>query len=157
MQFLKDQHPIVKLLLCSNVLYVLKLICFPFSFLVLIWVYEKGQTFVILRINFISSFFPKNAKIRMAHCDMWVSGCSGNRVKGFLKRVASQNGSFMALCCCTHAFFNVYSQHGLQTPRESFFSKIPNFWAWAHNLQLGQISFGAFGVFLANLSAPILV
>ena len=59
MQFQKDLYAFVKLLLFSNVLYVLKLICFPFSFLVLIWVYEKGQTFVILRINFISSFSPK--------------------------------------------------------------------------------------------------
>ena len=44
--------------------------------------------------------------------------------------------------------------HGLRTPRESFFSKISNFWAWADIL--AEI-FWAFGVFSAGLSAPILV
>ena len=43
----------------------------------------------------------------------------------------------------------------LRTTRESFFSKIPNIWAWAD--KFGQKIFGAFGVFSANLSAPILV
>jgi hypothetical protein len=35
------------------------------------------------------------------------------------------------------------------------FSKIPNFWAWAD--KLGRIILGAFGVFSADLSAPILI
>ena len=38
--------------------------------------------------------------------------------------------------------------HGQRTSRESFFSKIQNFWAWAN--KLGKF-FDAFGVFLAKL------
>ena len=41
-------------------------------------------------------------------------------------------------------------RHGLRTPNDAFFFKIPNFCAWADK-------FWAFGVFSNNLSAPILV
>ena len=45
--------------------------------------------------------------------------------------------------------------HGLWTPNEAFFHWNYNFW-WLSR-QFGQIHFGAFGVFSADLSAPILV
>ena len=38
--------------------------------------------------------------------------------------------------------------HGLRTPRESFFSKIPNFWAWAD--KLGRKFGGHLGYFPPN-------
>ena len=44
--------------------------------------------------------------------------------------------------------------HGLRTPRESFFSKIFNFWAWADIF--GWNFMRHLGSFLAGLSAPIL-
>ena len=40
-------------------------------------------------------------------------------------------------------------------PMKPFFIEIPNFWAWAD--KFGQINYAACGVFLVNLSAPILV
>ena len=40
-------------------------------------------------------------------------------------------------------------------PMKPFFIEIPKFWGWGR--QIGQINFGAFGVFSADLSAPILV
>ena len=45
--------------------------------------------------------------------------------------------------------------HGLRTPNEAFFHRNPNLLGLGR--QFGQINFGAFGVFSANLSAPILV
>ena len=52
------------------------------------------------------------------------------------------------------SFFNKWS-HELQTPNEAFFHWIPKLLGL--DRQFGQINFGAFGVFLANLSAAILV
>ena len=43
-----------------------------------------------------------------------------------------------------------------ERPMKPFFIEIPNFWPGAGR-QLGQINFGAFGILLVNLSAPILV
>ena len=45
--------------------------------------------------------------------------------------------------------------HGLRTPNEALFHKNPKLLGL--DRQFGQISFGAVGVFLANLSAPILI
>jgi hypothetical protein len=45
--------------------------------------------------------------------------------------------------------------HGLRTPNEAFFYQIPKLLGLGR--QIGQINFGAFGVFSANLSAPGLV
>jgi hypothetical protein len=45
--------------------------------------------------------------------------------------------------------------HGLQMPNEGIFYRNPKLLGLGR--QFGQMSFGAFGVFLANLSAPILV
>ena len=42
--------------------------------------------------------------------------------------------------------------HGLQTPNEAFFHQNPK--RLSLGKQLGQINFGAFGVFSANLLAP---
>ena len=45
--------------------------------------------------------------------------------------------------------------HGLPTPIEAFFHRNPKLLGLGR--QFGQINFGAFGVFLADLSASILV
>ena len=45
--------------------------------------------------------------------------------------------------------------HGLRTPNEAFFHRNPKLLGLGR--QFGQINFGAFGVFSADLSAPILV
>ena len=45
--------------------------------------------------------------------------------------------------------------HGLRMPNEAFFHQNPKLLDLGR--QFGQINFGAFGVFLADLSAPILV
>ena len=44
-------------------------------------------------------------------------------------------------------------RHGLQTPNEAFFHQYPNFLG----KQFRQVIFETFGVFSADLSAPILV
>ena len=44
--------------------------------------------------------------------------------------------------------------HVLRTPNEAFFHQIPKLLGLGR--KFGQINFGAFGVFSANLSAPIL-
>ena len=49
----------------------------------------------------------------------------------------------------------IYHDHGLRTPKEAFFHQNPKLLGLGR--QLGQINFGAFGVFLADFSAPILV
>ena len=46
-------------------------------------------------------------------------------------------------------------KHGLLTPNEVFFIEIPNFWAWADNLD--RYILRQLGVFSADLSALILV
>ena len=46
-------------------------------------------------------------------------------------------------------------RHGLRTPNEAFFHRNPKLLGLGR--QIGQINFGAFRVFSANLSAPILV
>ena len=46
-------------------------------------------------------------------------------------------------------------RHGLRTPDAAFFHR--NLKILGLGRQIGQICFGAFGVFLADLSAPILV
>ena len=43
-------------------------------------------------------------------------------------------------------------KHGLRTPRESFFSKIPNFWAWAD--KFGRKFLGHFGYFRLIYQSP---
>ena len=45
--------------------------------------------------------------------------------------------------------------HGLRTPNEAFFHRNPKNLGLGR--QFGQINLGAFGVFLADLSAPVLV
>ena len=45
--------------------------------------------------------------------------------------------------------------HGLRMPNEAFFHQNPKMLGLFR--QFGQVSFGAFGVFLVDLSAPILV
>ena len=45
--------------------------------------------------------------------------------------------------------------HGLRTPDEAFFHRNPKLLGLGR--QIGQINFGAFGVFSSNLSAPILI
>ena len=45
--------------------------------------------------------------------------------------------------------------HGLRTPNEALFHQNPKILGLGR--QFGQINFGAFEVFLADLSAPILV
>ena len=52
-------------------------------------------------------------------------------------------------------FFMNHTQHGLRTPNEAFFHQNPKLLGLGR--QIGQINFGAFGVFSNNLSAPILV
>ena len=47
------------------------------------------------------------------------------------------------------------TKHGLRTPKEAFFHRNPKLLGLGR--QLVQINFGAFGVFSADLSAPILV
>ena len=47
------------------------------------------------------------------------------------------------------------SRHELWTPNEAFFHRNPKLLGLGR--QFGQINFGAFEVFLADLSAPILV
>ena len=48
-----------------------------------------------------------------------------------------------------------FCTHGLRTPNEAFFHRNPKLLGLGR--QLVQINFGAFGVFSADLSAPILV
>ena len=50
-------------------------------------------------------------------------------------------------------FIRMY-MHGLRTPNEAFFHRNPKLLGLRG--QIGQINFGAFWVFSANLSAPIL-
>ena len=50
---------------------------------------------------------------------------------------------------------NFYLEHGIRTPNEAFFHLNPKLLGLGR--QFGQISFGTFEVFLAELSAPILV
>ena len=47
------------------------------------------------------------------------------------------------------------TDYGLRTPNEAIFHQNPKLLGVGR--QFGQISFGAFGVFSTNLSAPILV
>ena len=46
-------------------------------------------------------------------------------------------------------------QHGLQTPNDAFFHANPKLLDLGR--QFGQINLGAFGIFSADLSAPILL
>ena len=56
-------------------------------------------------------------------------------------------------CCIGQGYHQHYREpkHGLRTPREFFFSKIPNFWAWADKLgpKFGGI-LGIFGQFIST-------
>ena len=52
------------------------------------------------------------------------------------------------ICSCNF----LQPNHGLRTPRESFFSKIPNFWAWAD--KLGRKILGHLGYFQRNYQPP---
>jgi hypothetical protein len=61
---------------------------------------------------------------------------------------------------CTYAFYCGEAllkscEHGLQTPNEAFFHQNPKLMGFGR--QFGQMNFSAFGVFLADSSAPILV
>ena len=49
-------------------------------------------------------------------------------------------------------FKNVFAVHGLRTPRESFFLKIPNFWAWTD--KLGRKILWQLGYFRPNNQHP---
>jgi hypothetical protein len=49
----------------------------------------------------------------------------------------------------------LHLKHGLRTPYEAFYHRNPKLLGLSR--QIRQINFGAFGVFLADLSAPILV
>ena len=53
------------------------------------------------------------------------------------------------------SFFLILSRHGLWMPNEAFFSL--NLKLLGMGTQFGQINFGAFGVFLTDLSASSLV
>ena len=44
--------------------------------------------------------------------------------------------------------------HGVRTPNEAFFQRNPKL---GLGRQFGHINFGAFGVFLANLSGPVVL
>ena len=57
--------------------------------------------------------------------------------------------------CVAYAGHWILLRHGLRTPNEAFFHRNPKLLALGR--QIGQINFGAFGVFLAKQSAPILV
>jgi hypothetical protein len=48
-----------------------------------------------------------------------------------------------------------YLGHGLRTPNEAFFHRNPKLLGLGR--QIGQINFRTFAVFMATLSAPILV
>jgi hypothetical protein len=48
-----------------------------------------------------------------------------------------------------------YRVHGLRTPNEAFFIEIPKLLGLGK--QIGQINFGALGIFLVKLSATILI
>ena len=74
--------------------------------------------------------------------------------------------SFIRLCWSfnSNSFYAPLSQylllchttyHGLWTPNEAFFYRNPKLLGLGR--QIGQINLGAFGVFLPDLSAPILV
>ena len=54
-----------------------------------------------------------------------------------------------------HQLFSVSSLHGLRTPNEALFHRNPKLLGLVR--QCGQINFGAFGLFSADLSATILV
>ena len=53
------------------------------------------------------------------------------------------------------SYVNNGARYGLRTPNEAFFNRNPKLLGLGR--LFGQINFGAFGVFSADLSAPILV
>ena len=88
---------------------------------------------------------------------------------GMFKKYPKRNKlcSFFFVCwmnekmCCIVSVIYIWNAYAIDRitdygrPMKPFFIKIPNFRAWADNF--GQINFGAFGIFLADLLAPILV
>ena len=70
-----------------------------------------------------------------------------DREKAFVDALTLSKGSICITLC------NVLL-HGLRMPNEAFFHWNPIFWGLGR--QIREINFGAFGVFSADLSAPIL-
>ena len=55
--------------------------------------------------------------------------------------------------CVAYAGHWILLRHGLRTPNEAFFHQNPKLLGL--DRQFGQVNFGAFSVFSANLSAPM--
>ena len=70
-------------------------------------------------------------------------------------RLFEQSNIHHTLHFCQNQLRRNQMYHGLRTPNEAFFHRNPKLLGLGK--QFGQINFGAFGVFSANLSAPILV